>query len=66
MIMDTHRLAALSLRRLGLDPGRALANARPSPTQVASWRLEQWAYIQRSLPNQPGRPRPPARLVVRR
>jgi hypothetical protein len=38
--------AAWPLRRLGLEPGRALANAQPSPAVVQASRAEQLAYIQ--------------------
>jgi len=42
--------AAWPLRRLGLEPGRALANAQPSPAEVQASRAEQLAYIQAAHP----------------
>ncbi|HJQ41855.1 MAG TPA: hypothetical protein VJ831_02120 [Jatrophihabitantaceae bacterium] len=38
-------IASLPLRPLGLDPGRALANASPTPEQRAARRTEQLHYI---------------------
>jgi len=43
---DVRHGAAWPLRRLGLQPGRALANAQPSPAEVQASRAEQLAYIQ--------------------
>jgi len=37
--------AAWPLRQLGLEAGRALANAHPSPATVQAGRTEQMAYI---------------------
>jgi hypothetical protein len=33
------------LRQLGLEPGRARANARPSPERVRAQRIEQFRFI---------------------
>jgi len=38
------------LRRLGLDSGRALANAQPSPEQLRASRAVQLAYIREAHP----------------
>jgi hypothetical protein len=38
------------LRRIGLDPGRALRNARPTPDELARARAEQLRYIQTRMP----------------
>ncbi|HEV7205116.1 MAG TPA: hypothetical protein VGN18_10930 [Jatrophihabitans sp.] len=38
------------LRRVGLDPGRALRNARPTPDELARARAEQLRYIRSRLP----------------
>jgi hypothetical protein len=40
---DLRHGAAWPLRRLGLEPGRALANAQPSPAEVQASRAEQLA-----------------------
>jgi hypothetical protein len=37
------------LRSLGLEPGRSLANARPTPEEVQRSRAEQHAYILEGL-----------------
>ena len=37
------------LKSLGFDPGRALANAHPTPEQLRARREEQHAYIAASL-----------------
>jgi hypothetical protein len=47
---DLRHIAAWPLRRLGLDPGRALANAQPSPAEVQASQVEQLAYIQAAHP----------------
>jgi len=49
---DRRRGAAWPLRRLGLEPGRALANAQPSPAEVQAGRAEQLAFIQAAPPVQ--------------
>lgn len=33
-------------RSVGLDRGRSLINARPTPTENDAQRLELWAYVQ--------------------
>lgn len=38
------------LRRIGLDPGRALRNARPTPDELARARAEQLHYIRSRMP----------------
>jgi len=43
---DLRHGAAWPLRRLGLEPGRALANAQPAPAEAQASRAEQLAYIQ--------------------
>ena len=49
---DLRHGAASPLRRLGLEPGRALANAQPSPAEAQTSRAEQLAYIQAAPPVQ--------------
>ena len=49
---DLRHGAAWPLRRLGLEPGLALANAQPSPAVVQANRAEQLAYIQAAHPAQ--------------
>jgi hypothetical protein len=49
---DLRHGAAWPLRRLGLEPGRALANAQPAPAEAQAGRVEQLAYIQAALPVQ--------------
>lgn len=46
MLDELRRVVAWPIRSLGLDPGRAGANAQPSPGKRQAQRLEQWAYIQ--------------------
>ena len=43
-------IAILPLRPFGLDPGRALANAKPTPEQLAARRNEQLRYIVEHFP----------------
>jgi hypothetical protein len=52
IVDDLRHGAAWPLRRLGLEPGRALANAQPSPAAVQASRVEQLAYIQAAYPAQ--------------
>jgi hypothetical protein len=40
--------ALLPLKSLGLDPGRALSNANPTPAQRRQRRTEQFRYIVRN------------------
>lgn len=47
---DLRHSAAWPLRRLGLEPGRALANAQTSPAEGQASRAEQLAYIQAAHP----------------
>jgi hypothetical protein len=51
---DLRRVAAWPLRRLGLEPGRALTNAQPPPAQVQARRAEQLAHIQAAHPARTG------------
>ncbi len=44
---DLRRGAAWPLRRLGLEPGRALANAQPSPAEVQAGRPSSWPSSKR-------------------
>lgn len=57
---DVRHGAAWSLRYLGLDAGRALANSQPPPAQVSAGRAEQLAFIRAGIRaqathGQPGR-----------
>jgi hypothetical protein len=45
VFIELRQLALWPLRRAGVDPGRAVANARPQPGQLRVWRREQLAYI---------------------
>jgi len=45
VIIELRQLALWPLRRVGVDPGRAMANARPQPGQLRVWRREQLACI---------------------
>jgi hypothetical protein len=45
MLDVIRRGVAWPLRSLGLDPGRALTNAQPTPELREAQRLEQWTYI---------------------
>ncbi len=45
MHINLHEAALWPLRSLGLDPGRAVVNARPTPEQVRARRAEQFVYI---------------------
>jgi len=45
VISELRQLAFWPLRRVGIDPGRAMANARPQRSQLRVWRREQLAYI---------------------
>jgi hypothetical protein len=71
--------ATWPLRQLGLEAGRALANAHPSPATVQAGRIEQMAYIrathqrsevprrtvsQASIPRAADRPEGESRLDV--
>ena len=47
---DLWHVAAWPLRRLGLDPGRTVANAQPPPTEVQANRAKQLAHIQATHP----------------
>jgi len=40
-----HPSTLLPLKSLGLDPGRALINANPTPAQRRQQRTEQFRYI---------------------
>ena len=40
-----HPSTLLPLKSLGLEPGRALANANPTPDQLKRRRAEQFRYI---------------------
>ena len=48
--MNLGRVAFWPLRPLGLDPGRAVANARPSAAALYARRTEQLQYIVRDHP----------------
>jgi hypothetical protein len=50
MLDDIRRVVMWPLRSVGLDPGRALSNAQPSPAERNAWRLEQRAYIRSVQP----------------
>lgn len=45
-MIDINRAVRWPLRPIGLDAGRALANARPSPTERAAQRAELWRQVQ--------------------
>jgi hypothetical protein len=45
VITELRQFALWPLRRVGVDPGRAIANARPRPGQLRVWRREQLFYI---------------------
>jgi hypothetical protein len=45
VITELRQFALWPLRRVGVDPGRAIANARPQPGQLRAWRREQLFYI---------------------
>jgi hypothetical protein len=45
MLDDVRRVVMWPLRSVGLDPGRALANAQPSFEERQAQRLEHWAYV---------------------
>jgi hypothetical protein len=45
MLDELRRVASWPLRSLGLDSGRALANAQPTPAVRQAQRLEQWVYV---------------------
>ncbi len=49
--------AAWPLRRLGLEPGRALVNAQPGPAALKASKADQLAYIRTAQP--PGAQQPP-------
>jgi hypothetical protein len=46
VLIDLRHVALWPLRSVGLDPGRALANARPSADEREAQRHEQWRYVQ--------------------
>jgi hypothetical protein len=46
MLDEIRRVASWPLRSLGLESGRALANAQRTPAVRQAQRLEQWAYVQ--------------------
>jgi hypothetical protein len=50
MLADVRRAATWPLRAFGLEPGRALINARPSAQERHAQRLEQWAYVRARFP----------------
>jgi hypothetical protein len=45
MLDDVRRVVTWPFRSVGLDPGRALTNAQPTPDARQTQRLEQWVYI---------------------
>jgi hypothetical protein len=45
VITELRQFALWPLRRVGVDAGRAIANARPQPGQLRAWRREQLFYI---------------------
>ena len=45
MLDDIRRVVTWPLRSVGLEPGRALANAQPSAADRQAQRLEHWAYV---------------------
>ena len=45
-MIDLRTLAMWPARAAGLDRGRSLINARPSPAEKNAQRLELWAYVQ--------------------
>lgn len=47
-----------TLRSAGLDPGRALANASPSPAEREAARRELWEHVQTRFPTTPDRTAP--------
>ena len=51
---DLRRGVGWPIRWLGLEPGRALANARPSGVVLRAARAEQRAYIQAAHPEPSG------------
>ncbi len=61
MNIDLGRAAWWPLRTLGLDPGRALANAQLSAAEVQARRDELRAMVMKRFP----RPESPARLPGR-
>jgi hypothetical protein len=50
MLIDVRRAATWPLRSVGLDPGRALANARPGVAERDAQRRELRTYIQARFP----------------
>jgi hypothetical protein len=46
MLESMRHVVMWPLRSVGLDPGRALANAQPAPDARQARRLEHWAYVQ--------------------
>ena len=49
MRLNVSATALSVVRSLGLEPGRAIANANPSPEVVAARRADQHAWIQAGL-----------------
>lgn len=45
-MINLNRAVRLPLRPLGLDAGRALANARPDPAERAAQREALWRQVQ--------------------
>jgi hypothetical protein len=45
MLDEVRRVVAWPFRSLGLEPGRALANAQPTAEVRQAQRLEQWVYV---------------------
>lgn len=45
MLDEMRRVVRWPLRSVGLDAGRALTNAQPTPDAWQAQRLEQWAHI---------------------
>ncbi|HEX3335623.1 MAG TPA: hypothetical protein VHS54_04130 [Jatrophihabitans sp.] len=55
MLDDIQRVVTWPLRSVGLDPGRALANAQPSPDERHARRMEQWEYVRSRFREQASR-----------
>jgi hypothetical protein len=45
------RVARRLLAPLGIQPGRALSNAQPTPQELAAWEDEQLVYIRLRMEN---------------
>lgn len=50
MLDKLRRAAMWPIGSFGLEPGRALTNARPSPQERQAQRDEQWAYVRARFP----------------